>query len=143
VGEQVPFPVGLYDLRGEVGSGKKLTKPGTDIISIAPISMEHVSDRRPEFAVRVKDASMRNAGIKENAILIVMERQPRDNEIVIVQSDAIGAVARRYNSSGNRLIAEGDGGQFPDLVLDEKVEFLGVVQQVNNSEGDIIDLYSK
>ena len=84
---------------------------------------------------RVAGNSMEDAGIFDNAIIIVKEHSiPKDGEIVLVKHNG-RMLVKTLKILEENLLLKSKNSKYPDIVLDQysDCEFLGVVKLVVNA----------
>lgn len=116
-------------LVGRIAAGAPILA-SEDIEDVYPLP-ESLVGTGPVFMLRVKGDSMVNAGILEGD-LVVVRRQPDADDGSIVAAMLQGeeaTVKRLYRKDGN-VVLRAENEAYPDMVLDDDVEVIGVVVSV-------------
>lgn len=116
-------------LVGRIAAGTPILAT-EDVEDVYPLP-ESLVGSGPVFMLRVKGDSMVDAGILEGD-LVVVRRQPdaEDGSIVAAMVQGEEATVKRLYRQNGKVVLHAENESYPDMVLDDDVEVIGVVVSV-------------
>ena len=130
VAESLEQDANIVPLLGKVAAGIPITsyENREDAFAI-PSLLLHRSYSDTAFMLRVDGESMRNAGIRDQDILVVEQGlTPTDGSIVVARVDGEDVTVKRFFQNGNMIELRPENDAFnPMFYPSERVEILGCV----------------
>lgn len=125
----LPDDMRQVPLVGRIAAGTPILAT-EDVEDVYPLP-ESLVGSGPVFMLRVKGDSMVDAGILEGD-LVVVRRQPdaEDGSIVAAMVQGEEATVKRLYRRNGKVVLHAENESYPDMVLDDDVEVIGVVVSV-------------